>query len=265
MEIKVKQSYNNLRKQRAEFCIWALGIQGASSATGRLILINRFFCLKNLRGKVKQYMNVVIVDTNYLLREGLKKVLSLEECIQVIGEGHNVEEALEIIISKKPDIVMVDIKLGAESGLDVVREIKKKGIPSKFIIFTASSDYRDFRKTEEIGIEGYILKDALQEELIYALKCVYAGGKYYAPNLLTSVINTEKKNFYKEEAVQNLTNREKEVLIKLGKGLKNNEIANSLSITEFTVKKHVGQILLKLGLTDRTQAALYANSHGLVC
>jgi two-component system, NarL family, nitrate/nitrite response regulator NarL len=210
-------------------------------------------------------MRVVIIDTNYLLREGLKKVLSLEECVEIVGEGCSIKEALEVIISKKPDIVVEDIKLGAESGLDIVREIKEKGILSKFIILTASSDYRDFRKAEEIGIEGYILKDALQEEIIYALKCVYAGRKYYAPNLLTNVINTEKKNFYKEEAVQSLTNREKEVLIELGKGLTNNEIGNSLAITEFTVKKHVSQILLKLGLTDRTQAALYANSHGLVC
>jgi two-component system, NarL family, nitrate/nitrite response regulator NarL len=209
-------------------------------------------------------MKAVIIDSNYLLREGLKKVLSLEESVEIIGEGCSVEEALEIILSKRPDIVILDIKLGKECGLEIVRTVKKKDIPSKFIILTTSSEYRDFRKVEEVGIDGYILKDALQEEIIYAIKRVIAGRKYYDPNILTSVINTEKKHTCKEDAAQNLTKREREVLIKLGKGLTNNEIANSLSITEFTVKKHVSQILLKLEFTDRTQAALYANSHGLV-
>jgi two-component system, NarL family, nitrate/nitrite response regulator NarL len=209
-------------------------------------------------------MKIVIIDSNYLLREGLKKVLSLERSIELIGEGCSIKEAISIIRDKKPELVIIDLKLGKENGLKIVEEIRHIGIECKFIVLTTSSECSDFKKVEELGIDGYILKDALPEEILHAIKTVTAGRKYYDTNLIINLMNTAKKDYRKNDAVQNLTKREREVLAALGKGLSNSEIANMLEITEFTVKKHVSQVLLKLNISDRTQAAIYAITSELV-
>lgn len=209
-------------------------------------------------------MRVAVIDANYLYREGLKNFISSQEGIDLIGEAANIKDGLGLLFNCTPDITIMDIKLGTESGFALLEEAKNKGDFCKFIILTFSNDYKDFRKAEKLGAEGYILKDAMPEEIIHAIKIVAAGKKYYDTNLIINAINLEEKDIHRNEAMQNLTKREKEVLASLGKGLSNAEIANSLDITEFTVKKHVSQILLKLGQTDRTQAALYANYHGLV-
>jgi two-component system, NarL family, nitrate/nitrite response regulator NarL len=209
-------------------------------------------------------MKTIIINNNYLLREGLKKVLSLEKNIELIDEGCSVREAIDIIIDKKPELVIIDLKLGEENGFKIIEESRHIGIECKFLVLASSPECNDLKKVEELAVDGYILKDALPDEILYAIKTVVAGRKYFDTNLILSVINAAKKDCSKNGAVQNLTKREIEVLIALGKGLSNNEIASTLKITEFTVKKHVSQILLKLNISDRTQAALYANFHGLV-
>jgi DNA-binding NarL/FixJ family response regulator len=209
-------------------------------------------------------MRVLIVDSNYLFRQGLKAILSSENNFDIVGEGTSVEQGINLIFSQKPDIAIIDLIIGREKGLKIVEEVKNKGIECKFMVLTNSFDYRDFKKVRESLVEGYILKDALPEEFIYALRIIKTGKKYYDSNLMISAINLEKEGYLDDEPLQSLTNREKEVLIALGKGLSNNDIASRLLITEFTVKKHVGQILYKLRLSDRTQAALYASSKGLV-
>lgn len=209
-------------------------------------------------------MKVAIIDNHCLVRQGLKSILSMDNNIEIAGESSNVKDGLKLILESEPDIAIIDLKLGNENGLDIVKGIKGNMRRCKFIILTTSSDYRDFRKAEEIGIEGYILKDALPEEIIYGVKIVKAGRKFYDANLMTSAMRLEKSNSINDPAVNSLTQREKEVLAAVGKGLCNNEIASSLYITEYTVKKHVSQILNKLGFSDRTQAAIYANTHGLV-
>jgi two-component system nitrate/nitrite response regulator NarL len=116
----------------------------------------------------------------------------------------------------------------------------------------------DFLKAEEVGVDGYVLKEALPEELLYAIKIVSQGRKYYDPTLLELKMK-ETAN----DPINELTPREQDVLMALGEGLPNREIAKRLFITEYTVKKHVSQILSKLELADRTQAALFASSRGL--
>jgi two-component system, NarL family, nitrate/nitrite response regulator NarL len=209
-------------------------------------------------------MKIVIIDSNYLLREGLKKVLSLEKSMELIGEGCSVKEAISVIRSMKPELVIIELRLGKENGFKIVEEIKKIGIECRFIVLTSSSECSNLKRVEELGIDGYLLKDALPEEILHAIKTVAAGRKYYDTNLILNLINTTRKDCRKNDSAQNLTKRETEVLIALGKGLSNGEIADRLQITEFTVKKHVSQVLLKLNIEDRTQAALYANLHGLV-
>lgn len=209
-------------------------------------------------------MRIVIVDSQCVVRQGLKMILSLEKSFQITGEAGNVGDGINIILNEKPDIVVMDLNFGNESGLEIMKQVKAKNLNCKFIILTTSADYRDFRSAEQAGVDGYILKDALPEEIIYAIKIIKAGRKFYDANLMTSAMNLKKNNPFINESIKNLTQREVEVLMALGKGFNNGEIAKVLFITEYTVKKHVSQILYKLGVTDRTQAALYASTHGLV-
>ncbi len=203
-------------------------------------------------------MKVLIVDDHPLVRAGVKSILSLENNIEVINEAKNVEEALTLIRKNLPEIVLVDLRLGDRNGLEIVRKSKENRISSKFIVLTSSVKQSDFLKAEKFKIDGYVLKEALPDELIYAIRIVNNGRKYYDPVLL------EYKMQKNNEFVEELTARENEVLEALGKGLNNRQIAEELCITLHTVKKHVSQVLAKLDLDDRTQAALYANKMGLV-
>jgi len=209
-------------------------------------------------------MKVVIIDSYYLVRQGLKGIISEDKDIEIAGEAGNIEEGLKLILGKRPDIAIVDLKLGQERGLEIVKQIKNNMIDCKFIILTTTSDYRDFRTAEQLGIDGYVLKDALPEEIIYAIKIVNAGRKFYDANLVASAMRLDKRGLPSDDPVQNLTEREFEVLGALGNGYNNSEIANKLFITEYTVKKHIRQVFNKLNLYDRTQAAIYASNHGVI-
>lgn len=203
-------------------------------------------------------MKIVIVDDHPLVRKGLASLFAASPDIEVAGEGSCVREAVELIASSRPDLALVDLKLGRECGIDVIAQCRQKGIVCRFVILTSSSDSGDFRRARNAGIDGYILKDALPEEILYAVRLVQKGRVYYDPSLMNLAIDSENSL---ESA---LTPREKEVLIALGRGSKNSQIAKDLFVTEFTVKKYVSQILDKLDLKDRTQAALYAVNSGIV-
>ncbi|MDR3601032.1 MAG: response regulator transcription factor [Desulfosporosinus sp.] len=199
-------------------------------------------------------MNIVIVDDHPLVLEGLITVLSVEGDMNLIGEAANVDDAIEIVIRTKPDIALVDLRLMNMSGLDVVKVCREKVPACKYIILTSSVEREDFRRARELGVDGYILKDAFPEELISALRLVYRGRKYYDSYMVDLMMSKDKG----DSNLEQLTPRESEVLRALGEGLNNKTIAEKLFITECTVKKHVGQVLAKLDFTDRTQAALYA-------
>lgn len=204
-------------------------------------------------------MRIVIVDDHPLVRKGLAAVLSNEPDIEIVGEASGVEGALIAIEELKPDLSLIDLKLCNECGLDIIERINREEVKSKFAILTSSINEEDFRHSEEVKVDGYILKEALIDEILYAIRVIVRGRKYYDPGVLDILM---KKN--DEGLIEDLTERERDVLIALGKGLNNKDIAKNLYITEYTVKKHVSQILSKLELRDRTQAALYANNKGLV-
>lgn len=208
-------------------------------------------------------MKVVIVDDHPLVRKGLTSILSLDGTMEVLGEATNSREALEHFNTFKPDLVLVDLRLGNESGLKLIKDAKRIGITCKFVVLTSSTEETDFKEAKEIGVEGYILKEALPEELLHALSVIRRGRKYYDTAVLDMLMNTNQ-SVVEDEHIEQLTPKEKEILIELGKGHSNKEISKTLYITEFTVKKHVSQVFAKLGLADRTQAALYANAKGLV-
>jgi two-component system, NarL family, nitrate/nitrite response regulator NarL len=208
-------------------------------------------------------MKVVIVDDHPLVRKGLVSILTLNESMEVLGEAKNSREAMDLFSSAKPDLALVDLRLGNESGLDLISKAMKEGSTCKFVVLTSSTEEGDFIRAKEAGVDGYVLKEAFPEELIHALRIISKGRKYYDPGVLDLVMRSGE-SIDGDKHVEQLTPKEKEVLIELGKGHSNKEISQILFITEYTVKKHVSQVLAKLGLTDRTQAALYANVKGLV-
>ncbi|MFC4409954.1 response regulator [Chungangia koreensis] len=205
-------------------------------------------------------MKVVIVDDHPLIRKGIAELVTIEDSMEVVGEASDYTEGLNRIIELKPDLAIVDLRLAGKSGLALVKECREKGVNSKFTILTSSSNQQDFNQAKQVGVDGYILKEALPEELLHALKVIGKGRKYFDPGVLELMTNEVEE----DEFIEHLTPKEKEVLIELGKGMSNRDISERLFVTEYTVKKHVSQILAKLELTDRTQAALYANAKGLV-
>ncbi|MBY9077493.1 response regulator transcription factor [Paenibacillus sp. HN-1] len=203
-------------------------------------------------------MDIVIVDDHPLVRRGLASVISMQPDVNFAGEATNGEEAIRVLEETRPDLVLIDLRLADESGLDVIKMARSRGIDSKFILLTSSASREDFLKAEEVLVDGYVLKEALPEELLFAIQLVYKGRKYYDPGLMEDKMRMSGKS-----PTDELTPKEREVLIELGQGACNREIASRLFISEFTVKKHVSQILAKLQVADRTQAALYANAVGL--
>jgi DNA-binding NarL/FixJ family response regulator len=203
-------------------------------------------------------MKIVIVDDHPLVRKGLAAVISMQPNVQLAGEAINQDEALALFEQEQPDIVLIDLKLANESGLDIIRIAREQGCSSKFILLTSSASKEDFLMAEEALVDGYVLKEALPEELIFAISLVHRGRKYYDPGLMENKMKDASNSLIDE-----LTPKELEVLIALGQGCNNKDIAQQLFISEFTVKKHVSQILAKLQVADRTQAALFANATGL--
>lgn len=201
-------------------------------------------------------MTVVSIDDFPLSRQGLMSILGLDDEFRFVGQASSVKEALDVIRRSNPDIIILDLRLNGESGLDILTEIKIRGSECKCVVLTSSFDPEDFRRASELGVDGYILKDAMPEEIIAAIRLVSKGRKYYDPAVIELVMKQSKT-----EIVEVLTPREDEVLRALGSGLTNKDIARQLFISECTVKKHVSQVLAKLGFSCRTQAALYAKSH----
>ncbi|WP_418790607.1 LuxR C-terminal-related transcriptional regulator [Phosphitispora sp. TUW77] len=203
-------------------------------------------------------LKLVVIDDHPLVRQGLILALSSEPSFEIVGEAGTVRQSFEVLQRTRPDIAIVDLRLGDSSGLAIIEEAKLKQSGCKFIILTSSGSERDFLYAEQLEVSGYILKEALPDEIIHAVRIIGQGRKYYDPRILE--IKMKGETVLNEE----LTPREREVLAALGRGLSNRDIASQIYVSENTVKKHVSQILAKLNLGDRTQAALYAYSKGMV-
>ncbi|MDR7855059.1 response regulator transcription factor [Tissierella sp.] len=201
-------------------------------------------------------MKILIVDDHPLVRKGIVSTLSFEKDIDVILEASNIEEALNVIMREIPTLAIVDLNLGNRNGLEIIAKSRNKGVATKFIILTSSIRKEDFNRAMEVGVDGYILKDAFAEDILYAIHVVLRGKQFIAPE----VINYQSKASIETNGFNELTPRESDVLIELGRGLSNYEIAKELFISENTVKKHVSNILSKLELSHRTQVALLVNN-----
>ena len=200
-------------------------------------------------------MKILIVDDHPLVRKGLVAALAFEDSVDKVLEASTVNQAMDTLMTNKPDLVIIDLYLGAEDGLDIVNISKKKGLKTKFVVLTSSLKKGDYTRSEEAGVDGYILKDAFAEDILYGIRVVLRDKRFIDSEILTCL----SENNTKGDLICDLTPREGEVLEQLGHGLSNSEIAETLYISEYTVKKHVSSILSKLNLEHRTQAALLFN------
>ena len=206
-------------------------------------------------------IRLILLDDHPLVRKGIEAATRFEENIDLLGCAANIGEALQLLEECQPDVALVDLKLQDEYGLDLVRQGKSVSPHTRYIILTSYATEDEIRSALAEDVDGYILKEALPEELIAAINSVGRGRKYFDPAVVQFAM--EQSGRKQRPHLDELTPRELEVLKALGRGLNNRCIAEELFISEHTVKKHVGAILNKLALEDRTQAALYAVSKGL--
>jgi NarL family two-component system response regulator LiaR len=209
-------------------------------------------------------ISVLIVDDHGVVRQGLRTYLELLEDIEIAGEAGNGFEAVEQARLLRPDIVLMDLEMPEMNGIEATRQVLALSPSMSVIVLTSFSDDELVFPAIEAGATGYLLKDVDPAELHQAIQAVHAGDVQLHPEVMKKLIQrTATPQEDPISAQGDLTPRELEVLAHIAQGQSNREIALSLSISEKTVKTHVGNILSKLHLSDRTQAAIYAHKHGL--
>ncbi len=216
-------------------------------------------------------IRVLLVDDQPLFREGLGTLLSIWEDIEIAGEAGDGEEALAETAAASPDVVLMDLRMPVLDGVAATRRLQQSFPDVKVIILTTFDDDEHVIEGLRAGAVGYLLKDVSSEKLVEAIRAAYRGDSFLQPSIAAKVIaeltrsgGPRPRRNPNQDLVEPLSERELEILAILATGASNREIAAKLYITEGTVKNHVTNILGKLGVRDRTAAALKARELGLV-
>jgi NarL family two-component system response regulator LiaR len=199
----------------------------------------------------------VIVDDHAIVRQGLRTYLDLQTDIQVVGEAADGRQAVDVVRDLLPDIVLMDLVMPNGNGVDATREITALSPSTKVIVLTSFSEDEQVFASIKAGAQGYLMKDVLPQELVRAIRTVHRGEAQLDPEIARKLMH-EFSNPQPARPKHDLTERELEVLGLISLGRSNKEISETLVLSEKTVKTHVSNILQKLHLSDRTQAAVYA-------
>jgi len=197
------------------------------------------------------------LDDHPIARQGLESVIKLHRPDEETVQAGTVKEAIDLTKEKSIDSVFVDLNLHNESGFDFLEWIQSQNKNIKTFVITSSSSESDFVKAKNMGIDAYILKDAFIDDIMYSLRVVDRGGKFYSSDLMANVGNTSED----DKRIDTLTRRELEVALLLREGYSNAKIANNLSISEGTVKKHISNIFSKLEIYNRTEVLVFVEKH----
>jgi NarL family two-component system response regulator LiaR len=208
-------------------------------------------------------IGVLVVDDHAVVREGLRSFLELQEGIEVVGEAADGEEALRRAEDLRPDVILMDLVMPKLDGVGAMRELRRRLPESRVIVLTSFADDDRLLPAIQAGAAGYLLKDAQPRELARAVRAANDGEALLDPAVAAKLVNAIAQA-PGEEPPERLTPREREVLALIGRGLSNKLIARELDVSEKTVKNHVSHVLAKLGVSDRTQAALHAERTGLL-
>ena len=200
-------------------------------------------------------LRLLLVDDHAIVREGMRAVLEDESDFAVVGECSSGDEALEVCDTLKPDVVLLDLSMPGLDPVNTIRGLVQRVPGVRVMVFTSFGADDVVRATLDAGAIGFLLKDARRDELLQAIRSVAAGQPYLAPSAQRQLMELLRRP---PDPLNALTVREAEVLDLIGQGQSNKAIARTLDLTEGTVKGYVSQVLAKLGVADRTQAALLA-------
>jgi len=212
---------------------------------------------------VAEAIRVLVVDDHAVVREGLRTFLELQDGIVVVGEAGDGEAGVSAAERLRPDVVLMDLVMPRLDGVGAMRRLRRRLPATRVIVLTSFADDERLLPAIRAGAAGYLLKDAEPRELARAVRAAHAGEALLDPAVAARVVQ-ELAAPTDGDVAERLTRREREVLELLARGLSNKRIASELGIAEKTVKTHVGHLLAKLGVTDRTQAAVRAVRAGLV-
>jgi DNA-binding NarL/FixJ family response regulator len=208
-------------------------------------------------------IRVLIADDPAVVRQGLRTFLELQEDIEVVGEAADGEAALRAAAELEPDVVLMDLVMPRLDGVAAIEGLRARGSTARVIVLTSFLDEDKVLPAVRAGAAGYLLKDVAPAELVGAIRTVDRGEALLHPAVAARVLQELTADAGRAERHDALTAREREVLALVARGRANKAIAFELGVAEKTIKTHVGNILAKLGLSDRTQAALYAVREGL--
>jgi DNA-binding NarL/FixJ family response regulator len=206
--------------------------------------------------KRNQKLRIVLVDDHFVVRMGLIGSINMESDMSVVAEASTGEEAIELFRELQPDVVVMDLRLPRMSGMEATATICKEFPDAKVIMLSTFEGDEDIYRSLQAGARAYLLKSVLREELLEAIRTVHAGNRYIPAAVAARLA---ERMPYTE-----LSAREREVLELIVKGMSNKEIGSALAIAEVTIKLHVGHILSKLKVNDRTEAATVALRRGII-
>lgn len=207
-------------------------------------------------------IRILLADDHPIVREGLVAVLETQPDFEIAGQANDGREAVDLAAAVKPDIVLLDLQMPLLDGVEALRAMRAANADLKALVFSASETDDRIIGALQAGAQGYLLKGAPRDELFNAIRIVARGGSLLSPVVAARLIDTVQGAA--PPSTEALTEREREVLLLLARGLANKAIAAQLDITERTVKFHVGTILAKLGVENRTQAVVAARERGLL-
>jgi DNA-binding NarL/FixJ family response regulator len=211
---------------------------------------------------VADAIRVLVVDDHQVVRRGLRTFLEVQDDIEVVGEAADGAEGVARAEELSPDVILMDVKMPGTDGVDALRRLRELGSPARVLIVTSFTEQRTVIPALRAGAAGYVHKDIDPEALAGAIRSVHAGHVLLQPEVAGALLAQDLPGGAGGRA-GTLTEREREVLALIARGRSNREIARALVLSEKTVKTHVSNILMKLDLADRTQAALWAVRHGI--
>lgn len=205
-------------------------------------------------------IRVLVADDHQVVREGLRSFLNVQDDIEVVGDASDGQSCVEQATMLSPDVILLDLKMPGIDGVEALRMLRERRSTARVLVVTSFTDLTMVVPAIRAGAAGYVYKDVDPSALAAAIRSVHAGHVLLTPDVAAALVTSDPTT---DPATARLTERELEVLAEIARGRSNREIARALVLSEKTVKTHVSSILMKLGLADRTQAALYAIRHGL--
>jgi DNA-binding NarL/FixJ family response regulator len=205
-------------------------------------------------------IRVIIADDHNVVRAGLEQLLGANEELEIVAAARNGQEAFELCLEHAPDVALMDLNMPVLDGIQATQRIHQALPTTRVVVLTSFSDRERILDALDAGAIGYLLKDAEPEELIQGVKAAARGESPLAPKAAGAVLQARVERRPTEE----LSARERQVLVLVGSGIPNKQIARRLGISEKTVKVHLTNVFRRIGVEDRTQAALWAERHGLL-